>query len=42
MMLVGAVRKIVKAMGDGKLEMNPKEKPIAKKLREYLNWEQGE
>ena len=34
--LVGAVRKIEKAMGDGKLGMTEKEKPIAKKLREHI------
>jgi N-acetylneuraminate synthase len=37
--LVGAVRKIEKALGDGSLEMNPKEVPIAKKLRAHLAWE---
>ncbi|MCK9582214.1 MAG: N-acetylneuraminate synthase family protein [Endomicrobiales bacterium] len=35
-MLVGAVRKIEKAMGDGKLGVNPKEVPIAKKLRAHI------
>ena len=38
-MLVGAVRKIEEAMGNGLLEMNPKEIPVAKKLREHLEWE---
>jgi N-acetylneuraminate synthase len=36
-MLVGAVRKIELAMGDGALEMNPKEAPIADKLRAHLS-----
>lgn len=38
-MLVGAVRKIEKAMGDGKLGMNHKEIPIAKKLRTHIPFE---
>lgn len=38
-MLVGAVRKIEKAMGDGRLEMNPKEAPIAQKLRAHIPFE---
>ena len=38
-MLVGAVRKIEKAMGDGSLEMNPKEAPIAQKLRAHIPFE---
>ncbi len=33
--LVGAVRKIEKAMGDGNVEVSPDEKPIAEKLRYY-------
>lgn len=37
--LVGAVRKIEKAMGDGTMEINPKEIQIAKKLRAHLAWE---
>jgi len=37
--LVGAVRKIELALGDGHIEMNPKEMPIAKKLRGHLQWE---
>jgi N-acetylneuraminate synthase len=37
--LVGAVRKIEKALGDGSIEMNPKEVPVAKKLRAHLEWE---
>ena len=36
-MLVGAVRKVETAMGDGALEMNPKEAPIADKLRAHLS-----
>lgn len=34
--LVGAVRKIEKAMGNGKRVVNIKEIPIAKKLRAHL------
>jgi N-acetylneuraminate synthase len=37
--LVGAVRKIEKAMGDGKITMNHKEIPIAKKLRAHILFE---
>jgi N-acetylneuraminate synthase len=37
--LVGALRKIEKALGDGSIQMNPKEIPIAKKLRGHLEWE---
>lgn len=37
--LVGAVRKIEKALGDGLLNMNPKEVSVAKKLRAHLAWE---
>jgi N-acetylneuraminate synthase len=37
--LVGAVRKIEKALGDGSFDMNPKEVPVAKKLRGHLEWE---
>ena len=36
MMLVGAVRKIEKAMGNGVVEIHPKEISIAKKLRGHL------
>ena len=36
-MLVGAVRKIEKALGDGKKRIIEAEIPIAKKLREHLN-----
>lgn len=35
-MLVGAIRKIEKAMGDGALEMNPKEASVAQKLRGHI------
>ncbi len=35
-MLIGAVKKIEVAMGNGKIGMNPKEKPIAEKLRAHL------
>ena len=37
--LVGAVRKIEQAMGDGEKRMLDAEIPIAKKLREHLAWE---
>ncbi len=37
--LVGAVRKIEKAMGDGKITMNQKEISIAKKLRAHIPFE---
>ncbi len=37
--LVAAVRKIEKAMGDGKVTMNDKEIPIAKKLRAHIPFE---
>jgi len=35
-MLVGAVRKIEKSMGDGKIGIIPKEVPISKKLRGHI------
>jgi len=37
--LVGAVRKIEKAMGNGKIGVNNKEIPIAKKLRAHIPFE---
>ncbi len=37
--LVGAVRKIEKAMGDGRLGVHEKEVPIAEKLRAHFQWE---
>jgi len=37
--LVGAVRKIEMAMGDGEKRIIDAEKPIAQKLREHLDWE---
>ena len=37
--LVGAVRKIEKAMGEGNITMNHKEIPIAKKLRAHMPFE---
>jgi len=37
--LVGAVRKIEKAMGSGEKKVIDAEIPIAKKLREHLDWE---
>lgn len=36
--LVGAVRKIEKAMGDGEIKVLDVEVPIARKLREHLGW----
>lgn len=36
--LVGAVRKIEKAIGDGKIDIQPKEIPIANKLRSHIPW----
>ena len=38
-MLVGAVRKIEEAMGDGEKRLLEAEVPIARKLREHLKWE---
>jgi len=40
-MLVGAVRKIEKAIGDGKVEIHHKEVPIAKKLRAHFSWDES-
>ena len=40
--LVGAVRKIEKAMGDGQKKVLKSEIPIAKKLRGHLKWEASE
>ncbi|MCB4790650.1 MAG: N-acetylneuraminate synthase family protein [Elusimicrobia bacterium] len=40
--LIGAVRKIEKAIGDGKITVHPKEVPIAKKLRAHIPWETNE
>ena len=37
--LVGAVRKIEQAMGDGEKRIIDEEVPIASKLREHLDWE---
>lgn len=37
--LVGAVRKIEKAMGDGNKRINEKEVPVAMKLRSHIPWE---
>jgi len=37
--LVGAVRKIEQAMGDGENRVLDEEIPIARKLREHLDWE---
>ena len=41
-MLVGAVRKIEEAMGDGEKRLLENERPIAQKLRLHLPWESGE
>jgi N-acetylneuraminate synthase len=38
MQLIGAVRKIEIAMGDGVKKTIPEEAPIAKNLRQHLNW----
>jgi N-acetylneuraminate synthase len=40
-MLVGAVRKIEKAVGDGIISVQPKEISIAKKLRAHINWDEN-
>ncbi|MBF0595253.1 MAG: N-acetylneuraminate synthase family protein [Candidatus Omnitrophica bacterium] len=40
-MLVGAVRKIEKAIGDGKIGPHSKELPIAKKLRAHISWNES-
>ena len=40
--LIGAVRKIEKAMGDGTIKMNHKEISIAKKLRVHIPFESNE
>ena len=37
--LVGAVRKIERAIGDGKVQVTIKEVPIAKRLRAHIPWE---
>jgi len=38
-MLLGGVRKIEKALGDGRLDMNPKEVGVAEKLRAHIQLE---
>jgi N-acetylneuraminate synthase len=38
-MLVGAIRKIDKAIGDGKIDVHQKELSIAKKLRAHIAWD---
>ena len=40
-MLVGAVRKIEQAIGDGKIGVQAKEVPIAKKLRAHIPWDEA-
>jgi N-acetylneuraminate synthase len=37
-MLVGVIRKIESAMGDGKIQILEEEIPIAKNLRQHLDW----
>ena len=37
--LVGAVRKVELAMGDGVKKVIEEETPIAKNLRQHLNWQ---
>jgi N-acetylneuraminate synthase len=37
--LVGGLRKLEKAMGDGQIRIHEKEVPIAKKLRSHIPWE---
>ncbi len=41
-MLVGAIRKIEEAMGDGRKKVLEKEKPIAEKLRAHIEREENE
>ena len=41
-MLVGGVRKIEQAMGDGKKRILESEIPISRKLREHIKWEANE
>ena len=41
-MLVGAVRKIEQAMGNGEKYILKHEIPIARKLREHLKWKANE
>ena len=36
--LVGAVRKVEKALGDGIKRVIEEEKPVAENLRQHLNW----
>jgi N-acetylneuraminate synthase len=40
--LVGVVRKIQAAMGDGVIGIHEKEVPIAQKLRAHIPWESSE
>lgn len=40
--LVGAIRKIEKAMGNGEITIQPKEVPISKKLRSHIHWESSQ
>ena len=40
-MLVGAVRKIEKAIGDGKIGAQSKEVAVAKKLRAHISWDES-
>jgi len=41
-LLVSSVRKIENALGDGEMSIQPKEVPIAKKLRAHVPWESNE
>lgn len=41
-MLVSSIRKIEKSIGDGKIAIQPKEVPIAKKLRSHIPWQASE
>ncbi|WP_321504071.1 N-acetylneuraminate synthase family protein [uncultured Methanoregula sp.] len=41
-MLVSSIRKIEKSMGTGEIQMQPKEAPIAKKLRAHVPWDSNE
>jgi N-acetylneuraminate synthase len=42
MQLVASVRKIQRAMGNGDIDIHPKEVPIAKKLRAHIPWTASE
>ncbi len=40
--LVSSIRKIERSMGNGEIQMQPKEVPIAKKLRSHVPWDANE